>query len=236
MLWASFGATAPAFALIAYGALLAASDPDLAEGFMSSPLDTLRQLLPGWFAVPLIAAVVLSLLSGVILSIYSGGFALQSAGVQLPRTWATVLVGMVVLALAVVMIFTVNDVVPLFRDLATTLAVPVAAWVGIVASEIMIRRRRLDSPSLLKRGGVYPSVNWLNLSMLVVASVVGFGLTTATVSWLGWQGYLFTVFGIPSTTELAGTDLGVLVALLLGLLTPLVAGVPAVRRQEQERS
>ena len=236
MLWASFGATVPPFALIAYGALLAASDPGLARGFMASPLDTLRQLLPGWFAVPLIAAVVLSLLSGVILSIYSGGFSLQSAGVRLPRAWATVLVGMVVLAVAIVMIFTVNDVVPLFRDLATTLAVPVAAWVGIVASEIMIRRRRLDSPSLLKRGGVYPSVNWLNLSMLVVASVVGFGLTTATVSWLGWQGYLFTAFGLPSTTELAGTDLGVLVALLLGLLTPLVAGVPAVRRQEQERS
>ena len=38
----------------------------------------------------------------------------------------------------------------LFRDLATTLAVPVAAWAGIFAADIMIRNRPYDAESLLK--------------------------------------------------------------------------------------
>jgi purine-cytosine permease-like protein len=236
MLFASFGATLPAFLLIAYGSLLAASDPATARGLVTSPLDTIGHMLPGWYAVPLIAAVVLSLLSGVILSIYSGGFAIQSAGLRVRRSWATVLVGAVLFAAALTMTLTLNDVVPVFRDFATTLAVPIAAWAGIFAAEMMVRRRRFDSDSLLRRGGAYPTVNWVNLVMLIVASVIGLGLTTATVGGLGWEGYLFTAFGIPLKGEFAGTDLGVLVALLLGLLTPLVAGIPTIRQQELVRA
>ncbi|MCU1558310.1 MAG: hypothetical protein JWN09_2305 [Microbacteriaceae bacterium] len=235
MLWASFGSTLPAFLLVAYGSLLAASDPTMAKELVTTPLDAVAHLLPGWYPVPLIAGVVLSLLSGVILSIYSGGFALQSAGLRLPRSWTTVLVAAVLFAVALVMTFTVDNVVPLFRDCATTLAVPVAAWVGIFAAEMMIRRR-FDAKSLLGRGGVYPAVNWVNLVMLVVASAIGLGLTTATIGWLGWEGYLLAAFGVSPMSQLAGTDFGVLVALLLGLLTPLAAGIPAVRRQELARA
>ncbi|MET4780099.1 cytosine permease [Glaciihabitans sp. UYNi722] len=236
MLSASFGATLPGFLLIAYGALLAASDPTVAKGLVTNPLDTIGDMLPAWFPIPLLAAAVLSLLSGVVLSIYSAGFALQSAGLRLPREWGTVLVGAVLFAAALVMTFTVDDLVPIFRDIATTLAVPVAAWVGIFAAEMMIRRRRFDALSLLARGGAYPAVNWVNLSMLVVASAIGLGFTTATVNWLGWEGYLFSAFRVPLNGEFAGTDIGVLVALVLGLLTPFVAGVPAIRRQELDRA
>ena len=61
------------------------------------------------------------------------------------------------------------------------------------------------------------------------------GLTTATVSWLGWQGFLFTALGVPLDSDLAGTDGGVLVALLLGILLPIVIGIPAIRKQEETR-
>jgi hypothetical protein len=64
---------------------------------------------------------------------------------------------------------------------------------------------------------------------------VGFGLTTASVAWLGWEGYLFSAFGVPLSGDLAASDLGVLVALGLGLLTPIFAGIPGIRRQEQAR-
>lgn len=75
-------------------------------------------------------------------------------------------------------------------------------------------------------------VRWGNLGALVVIVVIGLGFTSATVGWLNWEGYLFTAFGVPLNGELAGSDLGVFVALLLGLAFPIVAGVPAVRRQE----
>jgi hypothetical protein len=75
-------------------------------------------------------------------------------------------------------------------------------------------------------------VHWVNLPALFAITVIGFGFTSATVSWLSWQGFGFTILGFPLDGDLAGADLGVLVALLLGLLIPIVAGVPGIRRQE----
>jgi len=136
-----------------------------------------------------------------------------------------------------VLIALVPDVSALFRDIATTLAVPVAAWAGIFGAETMIRTRRVHSPSLLRSGGVYPAVRWVNLLMLLIITAVGWGLSTATLVGLHWQGYLFTLLGIDTASPLATSDPGVLLALLLGLLTPLIAGIPALRRlQTAERA
>jgi hypothetical protein len=119
----------------------------------------------------------------------------------------------------------------------TTLAVPVAAWAGIFGAETMIRTRRVHSPSLLRRGGVYPAVRWVNLVMLVVITGLGWGVSTASIAGLQWQGYLFAPLGIDAASPLAQGDPGVLIALLLGLLVPLVAGIPALRRlQSAERA
>jgi purine-cytosine permease-like protein len=233
MLWATFGAALPSFVLIAYGALLAASNSRLAAAMAVDPLDSLGRLLPAWYPVPLLAATVLSLLSGVVLAIYSGGFALQSAGLRLRRPLSTLLVGLLVLVIAVLVALSITDFSQLFRDFSTTVAVPVAAWAGIFGSEIMIRSRRFDSQSLLERGGVYADVRWGNLSALVVISLIGFGFLSATIPGLAWEGYLYSALGVPLTSQLATSDLGVLVALVLGLVVPLAFGIPAIRRQEK---
>jgi purine-cytosine permease-like protein len=237
MLWATFGATLPTFVLIGYGALLAASDPAIAEGFVLAPLDTVARMLPEWYPVPLIAATTLSLLSGIALTLYSGGFALRAIGVRVRRQWSIIIVAVMLGGLALVLTFGVTGgMSELFRDLATTIAVPTAAWAGIFGAEMMIRNRRFDSDSLVRRGGIYADIRWLNVLALLVITGIGYGLTTATVSWLSWQGYGFTALGMPLSGELAASDLGVLVALALGILTPVIAGVPAIRRQEAARA
>ncbi len=236
MLWATVGTTLPTFVLISYGSLLAASDKRIATGFLGSPLATLSHMLPEWYPVPLIAATALSLLSGIILSLYSGGFALQAIGLRVRRQWSIVIVGVLLGAVALLLAFGVTGGMnELFRDAATTLAVPTAAWAGIFAAETMIRNRRYESQSLLVRGGIYADVRWLNVLSLVGITVIGFGLTTAKIGWLSWQGYVFSLFGMPRSSDLAASDIGVLVALVLGLLVPLVAGVPAIRKQEALR-
>jgi purine-cytosine permease-like protein len=231
--WAALGTALPSFVLIAYGALLTASDPRIAAGIASDPLDSLGRLLPVWYPVPMLIATGLSLLSGVVLAMYSGGFALQAVGVRLRRTISTVIIGLVVVVLAILVGGSITDFSQLFRDFATTVAVPIAAWTGLFGAELMIRRRRFDSVSLLGRGGVYASVRWANLIAFVVITVLGLGLLSASVSWLSWEGFLFPALGVSSTSEVAATDLGVLVALALGLLFPIVAGIPAIRRQER---
>jgi purine-cytosine permease-like protein len=233
MLWATFGATLPPFLLIAWGAMLAASDPTLAAALASDPLAAVASLLPGWYPLPLILAAGLGLLSGAIITVYSGGFALQAIGVRARRGVATLIAALLVAIAAVVLLLVVDDATALLTDLTTTIAVPVAAWAGIFAAETMIRTRTFDTRSLLAPGGVYPAVRWVNLVALVLVTVIGFGLSSGTLPWLSWQGFLFPLLGVPAADPIATTDIGVFVALLLGLLVPLVAGVPAIRRQER---
>ena len=232
MLWANFGATLPSFLLVAYGALLAASDQQLGERIVSDPVGALTGILPGWYPVPLIVATGLSLLSGVVITAYSGAFALQATGLRVERQWASLVMGALVAVVAVGFSLLDVDLAGVFRDLATTLAVPVAAWAGIFAADTMIRNRPFHTASLLRVGGVYPKVNWVNLPALAVITALGWGLTTATVAGLGWQGYVFRLAGVDPAGDLAASDLGVIVALVLGLLVPIVSGIPAIRRQE----
>jgi len=189
-------------------------------------------LLPAWYPIPLLLATALSLLSGAVVAIYSAGIAVQAVGLRVGRPIAALASSAVVIVIALVLMLGNLDFAQLFRDVATTLAVPVAAWAGIFGAEMMIRNRRFETSSLLRRGGVYRDVRWSNLVALVLFTVVGLGLLSASVPWLGWEGYLFSVAGVPRGGDLAGSDVGVFVALILGLLFPVVAGVPAIRRQE----
>ncbi|WP_213814614.1 cytosine permease [Glaciihabitans sp. dw_435] len=236
MLWATFGTALPSFVLIAYGTLLAASSPAVAAGLVTSPFDAMGDLLPSWYPIPLVAATALSLLSGVAIALYSSAFALQATRIRGSRPLFVVLLGVVLAVIAGALALTASGFESVFRDFATTLAVPVAAWAGIFASDTMIRNRRYDTASLLRRGGVYDDFRWVNVSMLVIASVVGLGFTSATVGWLGWEGYFFELLGVAADSPVAGTDVGVLIALFIGVVTPLVSGVRAVRRQEIVRS
>jgi hypothetical protein len=234
MLWASVGATLPPFALIVWGAMLAASDPVLATGLSTSPLPTLARMLPLWYPAPLLAAAGLGLLSSIVLAIYSGGFALQAVGLKARCNVTTIVSSVLVALLAAGLVVLAADAFSIARDLATTLAVPVAAWAGIFSAEMMIRTRRFDSPSLLTPGGVYPQVRVANLIGFVIISAIGFGLSSATFPGLTWQGYLFPLLGVSPDSPIATSDVGVLVALVLGIIVPLATAIPAIRQQERD--
>jgi purine-cytosine permease-like protein len=231
------GATLPAVLLISWGAVLAASNATLSDGLQSNPIDLLSSMLPAWYPAPLIAAVALSLLAASSVSLYSAGFAVLAAGVRVPRLIGVTLAVLMTAALVGLLLLTVSDVTVLFRDALTTLAVPVAAWAGIFGAETLLRRHRVHGPSLLSRGGVYPAVRWVNLGMLVVITGVGWGLSTATMVGLQWQGYLFAAVQVDAQSALAASDPGVLIALVFGILTPLILGIPGLRRlQRAERA
>lgn len=232
----ALGATLPALVLIAWGALLAASDPVIADGLATNPLYTIAALLPVWYPAPLIAALALGLLSGAVLTIYSGGFALQALGGRARRSVTTIVAGVLVLAAGAGLLLLAGDARDLIREVATTIAVPVAAWAGLFGAEVIIRSRFasvLDSDSLLHRGGVYPAVRWVNLIGFVLISAAGFGLTSAALPGLDWQGYLFPLLGLAGDDLLTASDVGVLVALVLGLLLPLATAIPFIRREHR---
>lgn len=234
MLWATFGAAVPPFVLVSYGGLLAASDPRIADALASDPVSALVRLgLPGWFPVPLLLAVSLSLVSALVLTIYSAGFSLEAIGARLGRRWSTLVSAAAIAAAGGVLAATVTDLDSVIRGVPTALSVPVAAWAGIFSGELMLRVRRFHAPSLLRSGGAYPDWRWTNLVMLVVASVIGLGLVSSPLPWLAWEGYLFRLAGIDPHVGIGASNIGVAVALALGIATPIVSGLPAVRRQER---
>lgn len=237
MLWATFGAGVPPFVLVSYGGLLASSDPGLAGAIARDPVAGLTRLgLPAWYPVPLLLAVGLSLISALVLTMYSGGFTLDALGVRLGRRWSTVIVAGAIALAGIVLALTVRDLEDVLRGLPTTLAVPVAAWAGLFTGEMMVRTRRFHQSSLVNRGGVYPDWRWTNLAMLVVASAVGLGFVSSPLPWLAWEGYLFRLLGADPAAGIGASNIGVVIALAAGLLTPIVSAVPAVRRQERAQA
>ncbi|KQR54425.1 hypothetical protein ASF88_06455 [Leifsonia sp. Leaf336] len=237
MLWATFGAGVPPFVLVSYGGLLAASDPPLAAALARDPVAGLTRLgLPVWYPVPLLLAVGLSLISALVLTMYSGGFTLDALGVRIGRRWSTVVVGGAIALAGIALALTVRDLDDVLRGLPTTLAVPVAAWAGLFTGEMMLRTRRFHQASLVNRGGVYPDWRWTNLAMLVVASAVGLGFVSSPLPWLAWEGYLFRLLGADPNAGIGASNIGVVIALAVGLLTPIVSAVPAVRRQERAQA
>ena len=66
--------------------------------------------------------------------------------------------------------------------------------------------------------GPYGSVNWASITLMVVGSVVGWGLVTNTMAdFTLWQGYLLGPLG-GKEGAWAYANLGVLVAILIGFL------------------
>ncbi|SEA74116.1 purine-cytosine permease family protein [Leifsonia sp. 21MFCrub1.1] len=233
MLWATFGAGVPPLLLVSYGGLLAASNPGLGAELARDPVRGLVQLgLPAWYPAPLLLAVGLSLVSALVLTVYSAGFTLDASGVKLGRRWSTLIAGAAIAAVGVALAATVTDLSTVIRGVPTALAVPVAAWVGVFSGEMMLRTRRFHQASLLTRGGVYPDWRWTNLALLAGATAVGLGTVSSPLPWLAWEGYLFRLVGVDPNAGIGASNIGVVIALAIGMFGVLVTAVPAVRKQE----
>ena len=90
----------------------------------------------------------------------------------------------------------------------------------------------MPTPRLCDRRGRYGSVRWSAVLLVVAGTAIGWGLVTNTYAgWLSWQGYLLGPLG-GRDGQWAGANLGVLVALALGLIGTFALSARAVRRQE----
>jgi NCS1 family nucleobase:cation symporter-1 len=232
--WTTFGgALAPVVLLIA-GLLLAGSDPELSAAIGADPIGALGSILPTWFLVPFILVVVLGLIGGALLDIYSSGLSLLAAGLRVPRPVAASIDGALMVAGTVFVVFVADEFFFQFQGFLITLGVPIAAWCGIMLADIALRRGDYAERDLFDPRGRYGSVQPVPLLLLAVGTFLGWGLVTNTFAgWLDWQGYLLSPFGLGGKEgDWAYANLGVLVAFLVGLLGTLALRASAVRAQE----
>ena len=232
--WTMFGGSLAPVLLVVFGVLLAGSSTDLSDAIAGDPIGALTTLLPTWFLVPFALVAVLGLVGGAVLDIYSSGLALLSAGVRIPRPVAAGVDGVLMVAGAVYVVFFANSFVIPFQGFLITLGVPIAAWCGVVLADVTLRRRDYVDADLYDVRGRYGDVRWAPIALVVVATVLGWGLVTNTYAgWLGWQGYLLGPLG-GREGGWAYANLGVLVALLVCFLGTLLLGRSAVRAQEAQ--
>ncbi len=235
--WNTFGgAVAPAL-LVVFGLLLAGSDESVMKGIGSNPIGALAEVLPTWFLVPFLVAVILSLVSGAVLGIYSSGLTLLSLGVRIPRPAAALVDGVILTLGTIWVVFFASSFIGPFQSFLITLGVPLASWAGIMIADIALRRRDYDDESLFDPRGRYGAVDWTSILTMLGASLLGWGLVinnyAAEASWNNWQGYLLGPLGLGGKDGTwAYANLGVLLSLLASFVITYVARRGTVRRQE----
>ncbi|GAB2598870.1 cytosine permease [Pseudactinotalea suaedae] len=235
--WNTFGGAIAPIMLVLYGLALIGTRPDLMDGISADPIGTLATLLPTWFLVPFLVAAVLALVSGAVLGIYSSGLTLLSLGLRVKRPVAAAIDGAILTVGAIWVVFFAQDFLGPFQSFLITLGVPIAAWAGIAMADTLLRRRDYDDQALFDPRGRYGSWNWTSIALMAVASVIGWGLVINNFAdaapWNNWQGYLLGPLGLGGRDgDWAWANLGVLFALLIGLLGYLLLQRGAVRRQE----
>ncbi|HEV7961575.1 MAG TPA: hypothetical protein VGP57_03455, partial [Actinoplanes sp.] len=169
-----------------------------------------------------------------VMDIYSSGLALLNEGLRVPR-WTAVCIDACIMVLgAIYVVFFATDFLGPFQGFLITLGVPVAAWCGVFLADLALRRRDYSAADLFTSQGRYGDIRWLSVILIVVPSVIGWGLVTNTMaSWLAWQGYLLGPLGLGGASgQWAYANLGVVVALVIGFLGYLLLGRGAVRAQE----
>jgi purine-cytosine permease-like protein len=231
--WTTFGASLAPVVLLVFGLLLAGSDAELNEAIGADPIGALSTLLPAWFLLPFAVVALAGLVGGAALDIYSSGLALLSLGLPAPRWVAALVDGVLMVLGAVYIVFVADSFIGPFQGFLITLGVPVAGWCGVLLADILLRRRDYADVELYDPRGRYGAVRWSAVALVVVGTVLGWGLVTNTSApWLAWQGYLLGPLGGPEGSW-AFANLGVLVSLVAGFVGTLVLGAGAVRHQER---
>lgn len=234
--WNTFGGSLGPVFLITFGLLLAGSSKDLSEAVQSDPVGALASILPTWFLVPFLVVAVLSLLSGAINGIYSSGLTLLSLGIRIPRPAASLIDGVILTIGTIYVVFFSPNFISPFQSFLVTLGVPLAAWAGIMMSDIALRRRSYDDQDLFDPRGRYAAIDWTSLITLVVVTVIGWGLVINQyegVGWNDWQGYLLGPLGLGGKEgSWAWSNIGVIAALVMGFLVTFLTRRSRVRHQE----
>ena len=188
VLSAAAGAGIPLVLLISLGSMLAAGDPSLAEA--GDPVAAIREMLPTWMAVPYLVAAFGGLLLSNHLSVYSAGLTTLTLGLRMPRVYAVVVDVIVTFLGAIYFILVADGFYGPFIAFISLLAVPITAWVGVFATD-MVRRLHYDPVALMdvRRTSAYwyrGGVEWRAMTAWAVAIVVGYLFVTAGPSHAPW--------------------------------------------------
>ena len=213
--WTVLGASIVPIVLVIYGAALSGSSEKLSEAIAMDPIGALTTILPTWYLVLFALVAILGLVGGAILDLYSSGLTLISIGFPVKRHVAASIDSLIMLMGSIYFVWIADDFFYPFQGFLITLGVPIAAWSAIFATDVLLRKR-YHEVDLYRSDGRYGAWNLRSISILTIATFVGWGfVTNGFASWLSWQGYFLGILG-GKEGEWAYANLGVFFALVIG--------------------
>ena len=188
VLSAAAGAGIPLVLLISLGSMLAAGDPALADA--GDPVAAIRAMLPTWMAVPYLVAAFGGLLLSNHLSVYSAGLTTLTLGLRMPRVYAVVVDVVVTFVGAIYFILVADDFYGPFIAFISLLAVPITAWVGVFATDMLHRHHYAPAALMdVRRTSAYwyrGGIEWRAVTAWAAAIVTGYLFVTAGPSGAPW--------------------------------------------------
>lgn len=232
--WTTFGASIANVFLIFYGLLLAASNMHLAKNVGNDPIGAIASILPAWYLIPYTIIAVLGLMSGAIMDNYSNGLALLAFGIRIPRTIAAIITAILTALGVIYVTFCSDTFIGPFQGFLTTLGVPMAVWAGMFTTDVIVRKKDYCTSDLYNIHGRYGAWNIASFVILGIGTLAGWGLVINTAApWLSWQGYLLVLVGGKGSSW-ANANLGVIVALLIGLIGSYIFQHKSISKQEED--
>lgn len=209
-LFAGLGGALPYILLMTLGAAAATITLEV-----NDPITGLPGVLPGWFALPYLLLVMVSLLVQNSTNLYSSGLNLQTAGVQVKRMTMVIVDSIVCAAIAFIAV-TNESFYSLLGTFLGLIVLWLAPWVGVFIADLIMRRGRYEL-------GVLAGVN---ASATTAQGLIAQGLGMAAAA-LGLNG----VFVGPLSTLAGGADLsiplGIVVSFVAFMLLAKNRAVPA---------
>jgi nucleobase:cation symporter-1, NCS1 family len=237
--WTTFGGSLGPVVLGVFGLLLAGSSTDLNSKIAADPIGALSTILPTWYLVPFMVVAIVGLIAAAVLDIYSSGIALLIIGLKVPRWKAALVDGIIMIAGTIFVVFIASNFFYPFEEFLITLGVPIAAWCGQFLADMWMRKQPYADADLYDAGGRYGAWAWGAIAVLIVGTIVGWGLvtnaTSPTSGWFNWQGFLLGPVGLGGKSgSWAYANLGVLVAIAIGFIGQLIVGRGRVRSEESQ--
>jgi NCS1 family nucleobase:cation symporter-1 len=174
---------------------------------MSDPLANIPQLLPVWYLVLFLAAVLWGAVANNVLNLYTAGLGLLALRVHAPRWVAVLVIGIGASVLTYIAIFGYNFMDLYAQWLILTLSF-LSPWVAILLVDFWLRRGRYNVIGLHTWGrGPYwfrNGINWSALGIYLLGIVAALAFSNSTV----WASPL-------AVDYLGGADLSLFVGFLL---------------------
>lgn len=230
--WTVFGASIVPIILVTYGAALSGSSQQLSEAIAIDPIGALTTILPTWFLVLFALVVILGLVGGAILDLYSSGLTLISIGLPVKRHIAASFDAFLMLLGVIYFVWIADDFFYPLQGFLITLGVPIATWSAIFVTDVLLRKS-YDEDDMYRLDGRYGSWNKKSISIMAVGTFIGWGFVTNTLAgWLSWQGYLLPLIG-GKEGPWAYSNVGVVIALVIGFTGHILLSGRNIRAQDK---